>query len=335
MNGPSTNNSVAMNPIMEIQMNIKRAFLIVAALMLIPGFAMAQSTTTFDTEVFWVGLIEVAPADNLKPASLSATRTCNSGVDLVQPGTGLGPDLADTVQFQVADFDDTANNYCEITLDDSVGNNIVAGVVVNGTTIVGASSCRYVSTADTPDATAEVAIVPGGANDCRFLIAPPLVEFTLIKEWDYNGTDPDSVAEFASVDFECRNMVRQQGLNITTGSYSWYNYSIEEESDPDDYLTLPPQGSVLGSDVFYHVLPFVEKTNRTNCTVYENVFDSSVESDNDCAGSTYVDVASPTATCTITNTVFFEGIPTLSQYGMAILALLMLGVGFVSFRRFA
>jgi hypothetical protein len=38
--------------------------------------------------------------------------------------------------------------------------------------------------------------------------------------------------------------------------------------------------------------------------------------------------------CTITNTVFFEGIPTLNQYGMAIMALLMLGMGFVGFRRF-
>jgi len=38
--------------------------------------------------------------------------------------------------------------------------------------------------------------------------------------------------------------------------------------------------------------------------------------------------------CTVVNTVFFEGIPTLSQYGMAILALLMLGMGFVGFRRF-
>jgi hypothetical protein len=39
--------------------------------------------------------------------------------------------------------------------------------------------------------------------------------------------------------------------------------------------------------------------------------------------------------CTIVNTVFFEGIPTLSQWGMAIMALLMLGVGFISVRRFA
>jgi len=39
--------------------------------------------------------------------------------------------------------------------------------------------------------------------------------------------------------------------------------------------------------------------------------------------------------CEITNTVFFEGIPTLSQYGLALMALLMLGVGMVGFRRFA
>jgi hypothetical protein len=39
-------------------------------------------------------------------------------------------------------------------------------------------------------------------------------------------------------------------------------------------------------------------------------------------------------TCTFTNTVFFEGIPTLSQYGLAVLVLLTLGVGFVGLRRF-
>ena len=37
--------------------------------------------------------------------------------------------------------------------------------------------------------------------------------------------------------------------------------------------------------------------------------------------------------CVIENTRFYEGIPTLSQYGLMILALLMLGVGFVSVRR--
>ena len=44
--------------------------------------------------------------------------------------------------------------------------------------------------------------------------------------------------------------------------------------------------------------------------------------------------------CTITNDddlvdVIFEGIPTLNQYGLALLALLMLGIGIIGFRRFS
>jgi hypothetical protein len=44
-------------------------------------------------------------------------------------------------------------------------------------------------------------------------------------------------------------------------------------------------------------------------------------------------------TCTLTNndTVFFEGedIPTLNRYGLILMALLMLGIGAVGFRRFS
>ena len=45
--------------------------------------------------------------------------------------------------------------------------------------------------------------------------------------------------------------------------------------------------------------------------------------------------AGNTITCTVTNTfAFFEGIPTLSQFGRGIMALLMLALGVVGFRRF-
>jgi hypothetical protein len=69
-----------------------------------------------------------------------------------------------------------------------------------------------------------------------------------------------------------------------------------------------------------------------NCSVDEYVYDSAIEKDNKCKNILVKAGGSPS--CTITNTVFFEGVPTLSQYGMAILALLMLGMGFVGFRRF-
>ena len=46
--------------------------------------------------------------------------------------------------------------------------------------------------------------------------------------------------------------------------------------------------------------------------------------------------AGNTITCTVTNTlVFFEGIPVLNRYGLALLALLMLGIGVIGFRRFS
>jgi len=63
--------------------------------------------------------------------------------------------------------------------------------------------------------------------------------------------------------------------------------------------------------------------------------DSSIEVSMDCGTDGVVTVfPGDEEDCDFTNTVFFEGIPTLSQYGMAIMALLMLSVGFVGFRRF-
>jgi hypothetical protein len=46
------------------------------------------------------------------------------------------------------------------------------------------------------------------------------------------------------------------------------------------------------------------------------------------------DVGEGKKICTIINTVFFEGVATLSQCGLAPMALLMLGIGFIGFRRF-
>jgi hypothetical protein len=99
------------------------------------------------------------------------------------------------------------------------------------------------------------------------------------------------------------------------------------------------EGDVCGSLQFYgadstdsfYVYP--HWNGSTYCWVDEHVFESGVVSDaGDCSSL----IVSPGAgnACTITNTRFYEGIPTLSQYGLATLALLMLGVGLIGFRRF-
>lgn len=70
---------------------------------------------------------------------------------------------------------------------------------------------------------------------------------------------------------------------------------------------------------------------RSYCEVTEVNVPSVVEADSsDCARVPVI----PGADCTLVNTLFYEGIPTLSQYGQALMALLMLGIGFVGLRRF-
>jgi hypothetical protein len=73
---------------------------------------------------------------------------------------------------------------------------------------------------------------------------------------------------------------------------------------------------------------------QTVCTVEERIKDATVISDDsDCEGLE-VQIGDDPIECTIVNTRVYEGIPTLSQYGLALMALLMLGVGLVGFRRF-
>ena len=79
------------------------------------------------------------------------------------------------------------------------------------------------------------------------------------------------------------------------------------------------------------VVPDVDGT--TVCTVVYGSMVSAVEGSG-CEAPISVTQDGGDQSCTITFGAFFEGIPTISQYGMAILVLLMLGIGFVGFRRF-
>ncbi|MEE4218574.1 MAG: IPTL-CTERM sorting domain-containing protein [Xanthomonadales bacterium] len=66
--------------------------------------------------------------------------------------------------------------------------------------------------------------------------------------------------------------------------------------------------------------------------IQEDLESSGIETFNQCSPD-FVSVGEQVS-CDITNSLFFEGIPSLDRYGMALMALLMLGVGFVGFRRF-
>jgi hypothetical protein len=81
----------------------------------------------------------------------------------------------------------------------------------------------------------------------------------------------------------------------------------------------------------FQVLPDWDGT--TECFVTEEV-DAGVLADlSDCESIPLAPGVD--GECTIVNTRLFAGIPTLSQYGLLLMALLMLGVGLVGFRRYA
>lgn len=94
-----------------------------------------------------------------------------------------------------------------------------------------------------------------------------------------------------------------------------------------DYIDV----TVTATDSPFTATWYADWDGGTDCTVEMTATDSAVEGDS-CAFS--FAIGDETAGCDVEGTVFFEGIPTLSQYGMALMALLMLGVGFIGFRRF-
>jgi hypothetical protein len=61
---------------------------------------------------------------------------------------------------------------------------------------------------------------------------------------------------------------------------------------------------------------------------------SIVESDSNCEDWTPVFPGDAPLACTVTHTVFFEGIPTLNRGGLLLAALVLLFTGLVYVRRF-
>ena len=143
----------------------------------------------------------------------------------------------------------------------------------------------------------------------------------MTKEWD----DPDSVlgpGVSADVDITCENLWDGQSLYTASTSTSF------DYVDGDETFAYIPGGSANPDTD--------DDAPQTHCWAEEvGINNTSVSSDQGCLeGVVYEWGGDLTQECTIINTVVFEGIPALSRQGLALLALLMLGVGFIGFRRF-
>jgi hypothetical protein len=104
-----------------------------------------------------------------------------------------------------------------------------------------------------------------------------------------------------------------------------------DEGDGEWRITFTNSSGTADAQYTAWVIP--DWDGGTSCSVYESQQDAAVEVSNGCEN--LLAKLADGDECTITNTVFFEGIPTLNQYGVVLLALLMLGMGLVGFRRFS
>jgi len=258
-----------------------------------------ESTTIDVTKVF--------TDDN--PGEVRVTLTCDTGLPLKQSfmiSEGNG------VKFVVTSFESGTMN-CSVTEE--------ATSAYSGTYVASGDSASVDNDPDAPGCHF-LAIDGGDGNACSITNSPDSVEVRIEKEWAFAGS-------FSELEI----------------FYKLTLYCDAEIVGGDPYLNGTSNGPASVSDLWYQEFEGTSPDNRifkaevipgypsSDCRVDEEVFSDAVEVDNGC-GDLIVSAGNGDS-CTVTNTVFFEGIPTLSQYGLAIMALLMLGIGMVGFRRFS
>jgi hypothetical protein len=284
----------------------KRALLTaIAVLMMLPALAMAQSSSTFP---FVWNFVPVAPS----PApSFEVNLTCNGGTPLSQDFTAAPGVTYNPVVLGAPD-----GTLCDFSLNSTLPD---------GWTASASAACSDI-----------VPVADGASPLCEVVIFPTPFTFWVNVDFEEIGEASD-VEIGGDLTLTCTNVWENRGLAgiyLTTLSDTYSGYNVGE---------LPDGLNALLPGTTYHVDP-LERTECsaslsgqssavevTNCAPYEVLVGDPVFIDKDDLprpGSEEVSI------CNIQATVFFEGIPTLSQYGMAIMALLMLGVGFFGFRRF-
>ncbi|MFC1720144.1 IPTL-CTERM sorting domain-containing protein [Pseudomonadota bacterium] len=164
--------------------------------------------------------------------------------------------------------------------------------------------------------------VKGGEFTCDITDNAKPGEFTVTKEWEVDPNHPGiPVKEKAEVTATCDHEITKVEPIVEPEAAEAFvvvpTYSITEDLGDGESL-------IVSVDTL---------AGPASCWATEKLYQSGVESDDNCGKRTIS--AGGKSECTIVNTVFFEGIPTLSQYGVALMALLMLGFGVLGLRRFA
>jgi hypothetical protein len=307
-------------------MNMQRRLIVLLTLMFLPVAAFAQIPITPAPGTALVGVVKVWEDGN-DETPVSLTLECTSG-SIAPASITIPPGSLGYHFFVVSQIPLGPDNVCKVKETPVPGYDSFAFCLEGGSPN---PDCQPTAPEDDYLGYCQFDNVQAGNGDnipgdvalCFIINEPTPVEVEVTKMWDITnaGAAGDDYSLFAEIIVGC-----DSGIIDSTWKKNGWTYK-KFYLDDSDY-------TAGEATVTVEVYPDYE---GNECFAVEDDVDSAVEVSSDCGswnnGTMEIGIGQGDS-CTITNTLFFEGIPTLNQYGMAIMALLMLGVGFVGFRRF-
>lgn len=257
--------------------------------------------------------------DDDNPMPVQVALDCNTGLPLFQTGTlhdgdaaGLNPGQFTELEFIIVDFEPGDLN-CEV-YETSVPFGYEAGYNGDyGEDGVAASA------GETDDACVYTGIESADFT-CEIYNSLQEVDLTVNKEW-IDDNPGFNLPTWVEIEVQCFNLAE----NMPFGPDAGY---CELEGGADVCFTDYIDPAYPGNYGFYP-----HWNGSTYCTVTESLEPGAEGDVSDCASVPLAPGVD--GECTIVNTRLYEGIPTLSQYGLILMALMMLGVGMVAFRRYS
>lgn len=238
-------------------------------------------------------------ADGNEELSATLNIQCTSGLPLQQSITtqpGSGPE----VTFTVSDFIDGQLD-CTVW-EDTPGEYFAT------------YECFSTGTCDTSETQcAFTGVSAGQENLCVIRNYPEAVDLEVASTW-IGGEEIEFFGAAVTVELLCRNILGGDGTWQHGGmAWSW----LVQPDTPAQTATIEPRSD-----------------GTSECRVLAMPEGSAIESTSDCQDWTPLFPGGGTLSCTVTNTAFFEGIPTLGRGGLILGALLLLFTGMVFVRRF-
>lgn len=239
--------------------------------------------------------------NNVSPVTLNLS--CNTGLPLNQsitviPNDGVFGQFE--VKFIVESFDDGQLS-CTVTEAPLAG-------YAPSYTCLGESNCGAAQSAISC-AFSQVSV--GTENLCQVQNYPNPVRITINKEWQFEAAELD-IIDTTRIELECTHA--QDGDGTNNGNSMLWEWEVKGNTSVAATIYPDFDGS-------------------THCRVSEFPTFSAIEAENSCAEWFPVNIGDGNKSCSLVNTVFLEGIPTLNTYGLLLIALMMLTTGLVAVRR--